>query len=195
MKLPKTRVESRISQEAAKIFVEDGIENYNRAKYKAAERLGLSAIDKLPSDNEVSNAIEEYHRLFRSNTQANHIRKMRQLAFNWMEFLKPFCPRLTGAVLEGTAGPHSSITLLVFLETAEDLIVNLIDTNIRYSENYHHIFDRNGKPIELPAVDIIADDILIQLKLYPRGQQSVQAIQHQLLPLSADINQVRELLD
>lgn len=195
MKLPKTRTQSRISQIAAKIFVEEGIENYTQAKLKAAERLGMSHINKLPSDDDVSNAIEEYHRIFRLNTHACHLRKMRQLAFDWMEIFKPFRPRLTGAVLEGTAGPHSPITLLIFLETAEDLIIELIDANIRYSENHHNIFDGNGKPIELPAIDFIDDETLIQLKLYPRGQKSVRSIQHQLLPFSADIHQVGKLLN
>ena len=191
----KARVRFKISQEAARIFVEEGIEDYKSAKQKAAERLRLPTNVNLPRDEEISRAIEEYHRIYRSNTQASHIKKLRELALKAMRFLEAFYPRLTGAVLEGTAGPHSPIVLQLFMRTSEELIVKLINAKISYSERKHLYSDRNGNTIELPSIEIQTDQTLIRLKLFPDGQRPVRFLKHRLLLMSADINQVRQILN
>ncbi len=191
----KARVKSKVSQETARIFVEEGIEDYNNAKQKAAERLGLSTKVNLPGDEEISRAIEEYHRLYRSNTHAHHIKKLRELALNAMGFLEAFYPRLSGSVFEGTAGPHSPIVLQLFMETSEELIIKLINANIPFSERKHIHIDCNGNSIELPSIEIQTNETLTQLKLFPDGQRSARFLKNQLLPMSADINQVRQLLN
>ena len=53
-----------VAQEAARIIVEQGIEDYRLAKTKAAQRLGMSAGGSLPGNSEIEKAVSEYLKLF-----------------------------------------------------------------------------------------------------------------------------------
>ena len=93
-----------LAQEAARIIVDQGIEDYRLAKTKAAERLGLSDRGSLPRNGEIEQALAEHLQLFRHEAQATLLRSMRVAALAAMRLLAPFKPRLVGPVLAGTAG-------------------------------------------------------------------------------------------
>jgi len=46
------RIRSRIAQETARIFIEEGLEDYLVAKQKAAKRLGHRSVRNLPRNSE-----------------------------------------------------------------------------------------------------------------------------------------------
>src|SRR5690606_40456469 len=60
-----------LAQEAARIIVEQGIQDYRAAKIKAAERLGMSARGVLPGNSEIERAVGEHLQLDRKSTRLN----------------------------------------------------------------------------------------------------------------------------
>ena len=78
-----------LAQEAARIIVEQGIEDYRAAKIKAAERLGMSTRGALPGNAEVEQAIGEHLALFGRESHLDLLRVLRRAALSAMELLAP----------------------------------------------------------------------------------------------------------
>ena len=100
-----------LAQRAAQILLESGNRDFHAAKQKAAQQLGAADTKSLPSNSEIELALVEYQRLFRANSQPEHLDRLRQIAIEAMRFLYEFNPRLVGSVLSGTADEHSVIRL------------------------------------------------------------------------------------
>jgi hypothetical protein len=67
------------------------------------------------------------------------LRRLREIALDWMLRLAPFNPYLTGAVLGGTAGEHSDIHLQAFCDNPKEVAIYLLNENVQYdvSETRH----------------------------------------------------------
>ena len=61
------RARRMLAQEAARIIVEQGIQDFRVAKNKAAERLGLKDRGSLPGNSEIQQAVGEHLQLFSYN--------------------------------------------------------------------------------------------------------------------------------
>jgi hypothetical protein len=118
----------RLAQEAARLMIEHGIEDFGHAKRKAAERLGVTAAGALPSNAQIDASVGERQRIFAPDTHQDHLAHLRRIAVSAMELLMPFRPRLVGPVLQGTATVSSSVELHVFSDTPEQ-VAALLDFN------------------------------------------------------------------
>jgi hypothetical protein len=163
----KNQIRQRIAQECARIIAEEGMTDYMAAKQKAVQRLRLQWNGPLPRNEEIDYALAEYHRLYRSAVQALHIKRLRAVAVDLMQFLHDFSPRLVGTVLNGNAGPFCPITLHLFAQAPEDVLITLMDGQIPFTEQSHEIVSRNGSAAHYPAVHFIFADTNIILKLFP----------------------------
>ncbi len=126
---------------AARMIAEDGLD-YATAKRKAARQVvGETRIEGtwLPDNDQIEEEIREYQALFQSDSQPAVLRRLREIALEWMQRLQPFNPFLTGAVLNGTAGEHSDIHLQIFCDNAKDVAIWLLNANVQYdvSETRH----------------------------------------------------------
>ncbi|WP_201700605.1 UDP-N-acetylmuramate--alanine ligase [Paraburkholderia hiiakae] len=135
------RVREEIAIAAARMIAEDGLD-YATAKRKAARQVvGETRIEGtwLPDNDQIEEEIREYQALFQSDTQPAVLRRLREIALEWMQRLQPFNPFLTGAVLNGTAGEHSDIHLQIFCDNAKDVAIWLLNANVQYdvSETRH----------------------------------------------------------
>lgn len=136
-----------IAQSAARLMYEEGISDYGRAKRKAIKTLGLTHDVPLPTNAEIDAALREYHALYGDEADAAHLSDLRQAALHTMRLLDKFQPHLTGAVLEGTAGPHADTEIHVFAESAKELEIHLLNQNIPYhaEEQHYRLSDRPSK--------------------------------------------------
>jgi hypothetical protein len=110
----QTRVRERrqrLAHEAARLMVEGGIRDFQMAKRKAAQRLGIHDDASLPRNREIEDALREYQRLFLGDSQLTELRRRREAALRALEFFAAFEPRLVGPVLDGTADAHSPVAL------------------------------------------------------------------------------------
>ena len=184
-----------IAQEAARLIIEDGILDYQFAKLKAANHFGASSADsRLPRNQDIDHAMEHYHQIYSGEQQHRYLARQRWVALEAMEFLKQFSPRLTGPVLTGAAGRHSSVMLHVFAETPEAVIIILLDAEIPFAEKSHTVNPSQGKPESYPRLCFQVDDIAIELYLLPLKYLRNQGKTKGLLGERATIQQVRKLL-
>src|SRR6201996_5679258 len=136
-----TRVREEIAIAAARMIAEDGLD-YSTAKRKAARQVvGETRVsgDWLPDNDQIEEEIREYQSLFQGDTQPAVLRRLREIALDWMQRLAPFNPYLTGAVLGGTAGEHSDIHLQAFCDNPKEVAIYLLNQNLQYdvSETRH----------------------------------------------------------
>lgn len=122
----------RLAQEAARILVESGGQDYLMAKRKAALRLGAVDTRNMPSNTEIEQALMEYQRLFRGSSQPQVLHALRTEAVKAMGFFEAFRPKLVGPVLQGTADEHTPITLHIFAPTIEEVGLYLMRFQIPY---------------------------------------------------------------
>ena len=101
----------RLAHEAARLMAEGGIRDFQLAKRKAAQRLGIHDDASLPRNREIEEALREYQRLFLGDRQVAEVRRRREAALRALEFFAAFEPRLVGPVLDGTADAHSPVAL------------------------------------------------------------------------------------
>ena len=156
-----------LTQEAARIMSEEGVRDFLFAKRKAAERLGFDPRSlHMPTNVEVEEALAEHQRLFRSDTQPNHLRHLRQTAREALRLFEPFNARLVGPVLSGTASEHAIVYLHAFTDMPEDLAVFLMEKGIPYEHSARKLKSGGGVQREYPVYKFVAGDVPIEVTVF-----------------------------
>ena len=153
----------RIAQEAARLMSEHGISDYGQATRRAAARLGIQDEAALPRRSEVEDALREFQRLFRGDTQPRVLRERREAAFEAMRFFAAFEPRLVGPVLDGTADEHSTVTLHLFSDDPHAVQDALERHRIPFEPGASTLRDARDRSTEHAAYAFVADGIAFEL--------------------------------
>lgn len=156
-----------LAQEAARIIVEQGIEDFRVAKMKAAERLGLSERGSLPRNGEIELAVAEHLKIFRHESHSSLLQTLRSAALSAMELLSPFTPRLVGPVLAGTAGEHSAINLHVFSDNVEQVAFQLHHAGLDYRPFERRYKSRRGRSECYAAFSFMHLESAIEATVFP----------------------------
>jgi hypothetical protein len=149
-KLKQVRLE--VATEAARIIATEGQSNFHVAKKKAAERIGVKQRLALPSNLEVQDALQHYQRLYGGEQHAGNLEQLRLAALSLMGLLEDFSPRLVGPVLDGTAGKHSRISIHVFCDAPENLILFFLEHGIPFAQEQRQIRWHEGSYRRIPVV-------------------------------------------
>ena len=138
---PSASARASIASAAARLMAEDGITDYHLAKRKAARQLGLTEHVALPDNAEVEAELRAYRLLYQGEEHAEMLAPMRHSALDLLELLADFKPYLTGSVLDGTAGEHSRIDILLFADSAKEVEIFLLNRGI----DIEHVEPRNER--------------------------------------------------
>lgn len=161
------RARTVLAQEAARIIVEQGIEDYRVAKIKAAERLGMTARGSLPGNPEIEHAVSEHLKLFGRESHLDLLRVLRRAALSAMELLAPFTPRLVGPVLHGTAPANSAVNLHVFSDSAELVAVRLQESSVQYRPYDRRLKSRRDRAETFSGFQFTQDNSSIEATVFP----------------------------
>ena len=115
-------------------MAEDGITDHALAKRKAARQLGAADTQHMPSNQEVDNALHSYRVLYQQESHPGILHQLRKEALRTMRLLAQFHPYLTGSVLDGTAGEHSDINLMVFSDDEKAVLLFLLKHKIDFGD-------------------------------------------------------------
>jgi hypothetical protein len=138
---PSANARASIASAAARLMAEDGITDYHLAKRKAARQLGLTEHVGFPDNAEVEAELRAYRSLYQGDDHAEMLAAMRHTALELLDLLTDFRPYLTGSVLDGTAGEHSHIDILLFADSAKEVEIFLLNRGIEFE----HVEARNEK--------------------------------------------------
>jgi hypothetical protein len=123
---------AEIAAAAARLIAQDGAD-YASAKRKAARQIlgeAQAPANVLPDNAQIEAELRRYHALFQADSQPARLFRLRTMALQVMESLAQFNPFLTGAVLNGTAGPHDDIHLQLFADSAKEVEIFLLNRNV-----------------------------------------------------------------
>ena len=156
-----------LAQEAARIIVDQGIEDYRLAKLKAAERLGMRGRGSLPGNAEIEKAVSEHLQLFGRELHVDLLRVLRRAALSAMEVLAPFTPRLVGPVLHGTASANSPVNLHVFADNAELVAFRLQESFVPYRPFERRLKSRRDRVESFAAFRFAQGESDIEATVFP----------------------------
>ena len=136
-----------IAQQAARMMAEDGINDFAYAKKKAGRQLGVSENSVLPTNAEIEEEIRLYHEIYNADEQPLELAKLRKTALMTMQLFERFNPRLTGSVLDGTAGKFAQTNIHLFADSAKEVEIFLLSQQIPFesSEKSYRISDKPSK--------------------------------------------------
>jgi len=191
------RARQMLAQEAARIIVEQGIQDFRLAKTKAAERLGLTGRGSLPGNSEIQDAVSEHLKLFGRESHLNLLQMMRRAALSAMEILSPFNPRLVGPVLNGTAATNSAVNLHVFSDTPELIAMKLDEQQMSYKAYERRLKSRRDQAETFAGFRFLHDESSIEATVFPvDGMRQAPISPVDGRPMKrADHSAVRMLLD
>jgi len=157
-----------LAEEAARLMVEHGIQDFSLAKRKAAERLGVrTQAGALPSNAQIHERLVERQRIFEPEAHDRRLAKLRLIATEVMGVLDGFRPKLVGAVLEGTATVSSPIELHVYSDSPEAVAAALEERGFRLHDSQRRY--RFGRELieQIPGFDLMVDDEELQVMVFP----------------------------
>src|SRR5688500_17232667 len=118
---------SRIAHLAARIMVDDGVEDYATAKRKAARQAGVPDTRQLPTNEELDAALRVQQALYGGDSQREGLRELREHSVSVMREVERFNPYLTGSVRSGSAGKYADINLHLYTDSAKAFEIYLLD--------------------------------------------------------------------
>ena len=162
-----------IADAAARLIAESGVKDYQLAKRKAANSLGLAENTQLPENAEVEAALRAHLRLFQDEEQIERIDHLRRKACELMGIMHRFNAYLTGPVLDGSAGRYAEIDIQLFTDSAKDVEIYLLNRNLDFE---------HSTPRSLRAEAVLTvhsddssdkDEIVANLIVYPVREERV----------------------
>ena len=140
---------------AARLIAEEGCE-YAQAKRRAVQEIFGDAARRLtlPDNSEVEHELRRYLKLFGGDAHRALLAALRSVAADTMQTLHEFDPHLIGAVLNGTATEHSDIHLQLFVDSAKDVELRLINLGVEFG-----VDDGDGdrdRPAALERLNFVA---------------------------------------
>ncbi|QLQ23851.1 MAG: hypothetical protein HZT41_02265 [Dechloromonas sp.] len=156
-----------IASAAARLMAEDGIADIHHAKRKAARQLGLPEHTAYPDNAEVEAQLRAYRSLYQEQAHPELLLAMRRSALRLLELLADYSPRLAGSVLDGTAGEHSRIDIILFADSAKEVEIFLLNHGIEFE----HAEPRNERA---EAVLVLTTDTAeANLMIFPLQMERV----------------------
>ena len=163
---------AHIAVVAARLMAEDGLDDVELAKRKAAHQLNLPEWIGLPTSQAVYDALRTHQAIFHDTEQRERIVAMREEALYWMDVLADFHPYLTGSVLEGTAGRYAMIDILLYPDSDKDVEIFLLNRGI----DYEHIPPRNERTGAV--LQVARAPLITNLVIYPSHDERVVFKKH-----------------
>jgi len=161
----------RLAYEAARILIEQGTYEFDKARRKAAERAGIGDKRCWPSNEEIQEALTAHHRLFRGDKQARELRKLREQALAAMRTFATFTPRLVGPVLDGSADKMQGVRLHLFTDNPEEVVLRFLDQGIPWQEREDVLRYGGGTRRTHPVFSFVAGDTPFEIIVLPVGSQ------------------------
>ena len=160
------QIRRNVAVEAARIMATEGQRSYMTAKRKAAERLSVNPRSALPSNREIDEELRTYQGLYGGEKHRLQLQLLRQTAVTVMNRLERYTPRLVGPVLEGTADGHSRITLHLFNDPPEEIMLHLQELGVDYHQEQRRIrwHDGGHRTVQLLVTDL--DEAVVELALF-----------------------------
>jgi hypothetical protein len=156
-----------LAYESARLMREQGLVEIDRARRKAAERLGISNRRCWPDNAEIQTALESEYRLFEPEAQQRVTTQLREQALAAMKTFADFDPRLVGQSVSGTASIEQGVRVHLFADDIRQIVFRLIDNGIPWQEGDTQQRYADGTRQAHPSFAFVAGEVPIELVVLP----------------------------
>ncbi|HYN76495.1 MAG TPA: hypothetical protein VES73_01720 [Lamprocystis sp. (in: g-proteobacteria)] len=161
----------RLAYEAARIMVEQGVTDFDRARRKAADRIGAFDHRGWPTNEAIQNAVLLQRRLFQGDDHQRDVLRLRSDALQVMRAFSSFAPRLVGPILRGVGTSDQGVQVCLYAEPPEDVVFALIEQRIPWQEHERMLRYAAGERRAHPVFRFLAGTTPIELIVLPRDAQ------------------------
>ncbi|MCW8950430.1 MAG: hypothetical protein OQL17_10625 [Sedimenticola sp.] len=161
----------RIAVSAAQLIAESGDLSYSKAREKAAKHLGCNDRRQLPENSEIEAALHEHLQLFKSPERISYLNDLRNNALSAMRSFDQFQPHLIGPILTGTASVNTPISLILFADTVEAVVMELMERKIPWRQKDISVDYSKQKRVRRSLLTFFAGDIQVELLILPLTDQ------------------------
>ncbi|MGQ9658620.1 MAG: hypothetical protein ACUVT0_00700 [Thermochromatium sp.] len=187
----------RLTYEAARIMVEQGLTDFEAARRKAARRTGIADRRHWPSNEALKEAVLAQRRLFLDARHGQERRLVTREVVSAMQMLSEFEPRLIGLALHGVMDRQHGVELFLFADRPEDVLFRLADQGIPWRESERTLRYAGGRHTVHPVFRFLAGEIPFALIVLPprtRRQPPLDPITNRP-DLGADLAKVERMLN
>jgi hypothetical protein len=147
---------------------EHGPVELDRARRKAAARLGVTNKRCWPDNAEVQDALLSEYRLFKSEDQRRVTATLHERALAAMRVFSEFDPRLVGQSVSGIASIDQGVRVHLFADDAREIVFRLIDKGIPWRELDCQQRYADGTRQSHPMFAFVADGVPVELVVLPQ---------------------------
>ncbi len=158
----QSNLRERIAHLAARIMAEDGIDDFAYAKRKAARQAGAPHARAMPDNAEIEEALMAYRQIYQAGRHEPLLAELRRQALGVMQLLERFNPYLTGSVLSGIAGKNSDIDLQLFVDSAKEVEIFLLNQEIRYRAEQTRLYVNQSEKV-VPTFSFEHEDAAVRV--------------------------------
>lgn len=158
-----------VCEEAARIMHQQGIRDFQTAKTKAVERLGVGRRFPLPSNREVERALQQRLRLFSAEFWSDRCRLLWRLATEIMETFSAYEPRVVGALLRGIVTEKTPVEIHLFSDSPEEISDSFMQHRIPYECFDKRVRYRRNRYAMIPAFRFACEDVSVELLAFARN--------------------------
>ena len=162
------KIRLTVANKAAELIAEEGITDYHFAKTKAAKCLGFSAKEKLPSNNEIDEALIAYKNIYYRADFAI-LQELKEMTLKYMKLFKEFNPHAPSQILEGYISKYPTIEINLYHDDIKAVEYILLNNQIHFETTDISLYGKGSKKKahrNLPIYKIESDLMPIQIKVY-----------------------------
>ena len=144
--------------------------DYQQAKLKARDQLGLGADAALPDNQSIETAVLAYQRLFGGAAYAQRLQRLRATVLHAMRWLHPLDVRLVGAVATGAINDAHRVQLHALTDDVEAVDFQFLDRGMPFAQGERRYRMTDGRQRAVPLLQFSADGIGVDLAVFTRDR-------------------------
>jgi hypothetical protein len=148
-------------------LADQGPSEFDRARRKAAARLGITDKRCWPDNSEIHDALMEQQELFEPGERERDLVDLRRHALRAMQEFETFRPRLIGAAVRGTATLEHGIELRLFADSPEEVLMELMERRIPWEQRDEAQRFSGGAVQTHPVFEFVAGEVPMVLQVLP----------------------------
>lgn len=152
-----------VREEAARIMEQQGIRDFQMAKTKAVERLGIGRGFPLPTNQEIEETLRQRLHLFNGDSWLHRCRLMWRIATETMEMFSCYEPRLVGALLRGAVTNRTPVELHLFTDAPEAVAASFAEHDVPWESFDKRVRVRKNRFALIPAFRFAREDVSVEL--------------------------------
>lgn len=158
----------RIAVEAARLLAREEAASPDRARRKAAQRLGYDLPALLPSEAEVLQALRDYQRVFGEAADLPDLEHLQRAATEALAHFADFDPELCSGIAEEPPRRERQIQLLLYSDDPDAPLHRLLDAGLAHRTRRGSLHAEGLGTLQVDHLDVAVGEVEFRLTTLPR---------------------------